>query len=342
MPILFYFFYYVETGASWRFNAVKFNHILIMKAIEIVRKLVGFSPRQFEREKITKNYIVKTLNCGGLRYRLQDFSVLMPVYEKYYLRADGKRIECLPTSLRGGKINAKFDLINSLDYSDKSKSGCNVNYNPHCDHISLANYYNSPSFAVSRKDAKKINESEKVEGFIKIKKKKYTSCNILAGNNRDPRNIIFAHYDCFFDGAIDNASGVAVCMSIISNNREALKDNLFVFCGAEELSFDKPDYWGKCFRVFEMKNKELMKNAEKIVIVDCVGTAAPELKNDDETVSLYFAKKNNGRKKILVITSVEKKPERFLRIYHSKADKIGKIREKYLQMAVKKCLSIIK
>jgi hypothetical protein len=313
-----------------------------MEVLKIVKELAGFSPRQFEREEITKNYILEKLNENGIKHKTQDFDVEAPVYEKYFLRADGKEIECVPTSFKGGKISKKSDIISSLDFEYECNGKCNINYNPYCDSISLANFYASPSFAISRRDVDKIRKAKEIEGFINIKIKKYSSCNILVGNAVKPRSIIFAHYDCFFDGVIDNASGVAVCMNMIIENPEVLKDNLFVFCGAEELSFDKPNYWGKCFGVFEKENESIMKKAERIIIVDCVGTDEPELKNDDETVSLFFAKNKNDKKKITIITSVEKNPNKFFKVYHSEKDAIGGVSEKYLQAAVNKCLSLMK
>lgn len=313
-----------------------------MKTLKIVEKLVNLSPRQFEREVMTKNYIVKTLKKVGIECNLQGFRVSVPFYGKFYLKADGRKIECLSTSFKSGKITGDARIISSLDFLYESKGEANINFNPHCDCISLANYYDSPSLAVSKKDIASIKNAKSIQGLVTVARKTYMSCNIIAGNAIDPKNIYFAHYDCFFDGAIDNASGVAVCMSVILENRGVLSNNLFVFCGAEELSFDKPDYWGKCFRVFEVKSKRIMKNAKKIIVVDCVGTAKPEIKNDKETVFPFFAKRENEKNKIAVITSVEKKPERFMQVYHSKNDCIGGVSEKYLQMAIKKCLSLTK
>ncbi|MFA6096545.1 MAG: M28 family peptidase [Candidatus Paceibacterota bacterium] len=312
-----------------------------MKSIEIVRKLASLSPRQFAGEKLAKNYIIKMLKGNSVDYSLQNFEVAVPSYAKYHLKADGKSIKCIPTSLVGGTVGEGCDIISSLDASYEGGTCGNINYNPHSDGISLANFYDSPSFAVSRRDVKFIKNAAKIEGLIKIKKRKYTSCNILAGNRIDSKNIFFAHYDCFFEGAVDNASGVAVCMSLVKNNKNILKDNLIVFCGAEELSYDRPFYWGKCFRAFESRNRRIMKNAKKVIIVDCVGTDNAEVRNDEEAVSLYFAKKNNDKKKVLVVTSVERRPEKFMSVYHSKADRASCVREKYLQNAFEKCLSII-
>lgn len=313
-----------------------------MKIINIVKKLVSLSPRQFEREKITKNYITDMLEKNGIDFILQSFKVTVPFYKDYYLKADGINIECMPTCFKSGKITKKSDIISSLDFLYECKGKCNINYNPNCEGISLPNFYESPALAISKRDVKKIKKAKSIEGLVKMERTKYMSHNVLVGNNIKPKNIFFVHYDCFFEGAIDNASGVAVCMSLVLKNKEILKENLFVFCGAEELSFDKPNYWGKCFRVFESRNKSIIKNTEKIVIVDGVGTDKPEMKNDEEMIVLCFGEKRNDKNKFFVITSVERDFKKFMKVYHSKNDTIKMVNEKYLQMAAKKCLSIIK
>lgn len=75
-----------------------------------------------------------------------------------------------------------------------------------------------------------------------VKPKKHNSLNILVGNNINPKNIFFAHYDSVGIGATDNASGVGILMNIIINFPKSLRDNLFVFSGNEELSYDYPTY----------------------------------------------------------------------------------------------------
>lgn len=312
-----------------------------MKIKDIVKDLINLSPRQFEREKLTRDYITKKLTDNAVDFGVQDFKVTVPIYMKYYLKADGINIECLPTSLKGGKIGKDYDLVSSLDFSYESNGKSNINYNPYSDAISLANFYDAPSLAISRKNVETIKNAKEIDGAVEIEKKTYGSCNILAGNTTSPKNILFAHYDGFFEGAIDNASGVSVCLGMIIKKRDILKENLIVFSGAEELSSDFPYYWGKCFKVFENSNAEILKNAKKILIVDCVGTDEPELKNDRETVSLYFAKSEYDKRKICVVTSVEKDPEKFHRVYHSSLDGIEGVDEKYLRMTADKCLNII-
>lgn len=315
-----------------------------MKSIEIVKNLIEFSPRQFEREEMTKKYIIEILKKNDISFKLQNFHVAVPIFKNYYLKADGREIECLPTCFKSGKISKKCDIISSLDFSYKGSGNRNINYNPHCDGISLANFYDEPSLAISRKDIKIIRNAKKIDGMVEVEKKTYESCNILAGNCKDPKNIIFAHYDCFFKGALDNASGVAVCLDMIIENKNISEDDLIVFCGAEELSFDQPEYWGKCFRVFEDKYELIMKRANKIIIADCVGNGIPEIVINTKVIPLYFPAKalKSMNEKIYVVTSAEREPEKLMSVYHCNFDNIENVDEKYLIRAKKVLLKICK
>ena len=102
-------------------------------------------------------------------------------------------------------------------------------------------------------------------------KKKQNTYQILIGNIKTPRNIIFSHFDSIGNGAIDNASGTAIMIQVILSNKKSLKDNLFVFDGNEEISYDKPVYWGKGYRNFEKKYGKQISKAEKLIVIDCVG-----------------------------------------------------------------------
>lgn len=315
-----------------------------MQVLDIIKKLTSLSPRQFERESLTAEYICRTLEKKDIVAKIQAFDVAVPDYVDYYLKVDGKRIKCMPTAFKSGKIDKTCDLISSLDFSYEDKGRSNINFNPYCEEISLANFYDSPSLAISRKDVDKIRKAKKIDGWVDVARKIYKSCNILVGNLKDPRNVIFAHYDGFFQGALDNASGPSVCIGMIMNDQSFLRNNLFVFCGAEELSFDKPDYWGRCFRIFENKYFRILHKAKKIIIIDCVGNDDPDVVVNKEIVPLYFPIRAFGelRKRIYVISSAEKDQKWFMSVYHSKSDTIGCIREKYLKMAEKLCIKLCK
>lgn len=139
----------------------------------------------------------------------------------------------------------------------------NINFNPFCKSVSLTSFYFTPSLAISKKDLHFIINVEEIEGKVKIKKEKFISRNLIIGNLENPRFVIFAHYDTIKKGAIDNSSGVAILLSLIKENPKTLSNTLFVFSGSEELSFEKPIYWGKGYRVFEEEFKEVLKNSKK-------------------------------------------------------------------------------
>ncbi len=314
-----------------------------MKAIEVANKLVSFSPRQFKGEDLARKYLLAILKSKKIDYETQKFNVSIPVYTKYFLKADKKDIKCYPTALKSGKIRGKDNVINSIIYSLNAENISNINFNPHCQCISLTNFYNEPSLAIASKDLDIILKAKSVEGYVKVKKANHTSYNIFVGNLKNPRTISFAHYDSLFSGAIDNASGVAVCMEAIISSPSILEDNLIVFCGAEELSFDKPDYWGHCFRVFEKKYKKLIKNAKKIIVVDCVGSDKSELINNYEILSLYFPVfcLKKIKEKTFALTSVQIDNNKFMEVYHSDLDDMNQLEEKYLNMAVEKYLEVL-
>lgn len=313
-----------------------------MKAIEIVKKLVSFSPRQLEGETLAREYILNILKNKKIDYRLQNFIVQVPVYEKYYLKADGKNINCLPTALMSGKISGKENIVSSLDFSSDPGNLPNINYNPYARAISRPNFYYSPSLAIAAKDITRLDKAKKIEGMVKVKKYLHRSANILVGNAKDPQTISFAHYDGFGGGAADNASGVAICLNAIID-RNIFKKDLIVFAGAEELSFDKPDYWGHGYRVFEKKYKNLMANAKKIFVVDCVGTGKPELSDDPEELPLYFpiSGLKAMRGKIFALSSAKPNSRKFFETYHSELDTIGLLKEKYLDAAEQKLIKNI-
>lgn len=308
---------------------------------EIIRKMVNFSPRQLEGEDMARKLIIDTLEEARIPFILQKFQVGIPEYKKYYLKADGKSVKCLPTALKSGEVTGKDNMISSLIFSLDSSETPNINFNPHCKVISLPTFYFSPSFSVAPKDLGKIFNAKNVRGFVDIGKINHTSYNILVGNNRTPKNIYFAHYDGLGKGALDNASGVAACLDALLKDPSSKKDNLIVFSGAEELSFDNPNYWGYGFRVFEKKYKNLLIKSKNIIIVDCVGSDKPALITDPEVLFLGFPIVNFKKlsNKILMLSSCTDF-NKLMKVYHSDMDDINGINKKYFDMAVKKLLEI--
>ena len=75
----------------------------------------------------------------------------------------------------------------------------------------------------------KICKAKKIDGEIRVSKETRNIEDILVGNIKNPKHIIFAHYDSIEIGAIDNASGVAFSLSILIKNKEILKESLLFF-----------------------------------------------------------------------------------------------------------------
>ena len=288
--------------------------------LSMVRRLVDIGERQGEGEKKAREVILSCLDSC----REHKFVVHQPYFERCSLLADAKDVDCLPTGLVSGKIESKENIISSLS----DGKGANINFNPLCNVISRPSYYNSPSFAVSHEGLNRILNAKKVQGEMRVLGKEHEAAFITAGNENNPRIIVFTHYDSLGPGAVDNASGTAVCIEVIRNHPEILNEVLFVFDGNEELSMDEP-YWGHGYRVFEKQNANLLENAEKIFVVDSVGHSQPQLITEGELLELAFPirKLNRFCNKVSVITGDF---EKLMEIYHSEKDRIDIINERFL------------
>lgn len=192
------------------------------------------------------------------------------------------------------------------------------------------------------KTEKLITKTLKSYGFkyqgqrlVKVK-----AANILVGNLAKPRSILLTHFDAIGSGALDNASGVAVSLAVLINNPDFVKDNLVVFSGCEEISPEKPVFWGYGYRQFERKYGQLLKNCRAIYVVDCVGNGKLHFFQGDyyfhEAVPL-----NNldlVKDKLFVLTGSVKK---LLAVCHTQKDTTEKLDQKFLEASydqlVRKC-----
>lgn len=305
--------------------------------IKIIKRLISFSPRQLENETKAGNFILDVLSDFRELISIQRFKNSIPVPYEYHLFADNRKIRCEPNCFIGGRING--NVISSLDWGLDCDQP-NINFNPKCETISFASFYFSPSLAVSRKNAFKISKAKKVIGKVKIKRVSFESFNILVGNAKNPTNIVFTHYDSIGKGAIDNASGVAVLLRTILDNPEKLRSNLFVIAGQEELSFDKPIYWGRGYKVFEEKYSSTLKRSKKIVIVDSVGNGGTLISNRLELLEQAFPIKNlkQFKNKCSIVTGNFSK---LMTVYHSDLDDLKEIEIKFLIEAKSKLLGLL-
>lgn len=309
----------------------EFNHI------EFVKKIISFSPRQLNGEKKTADFISQFLKEKGIKIYYQNFTVNIPKAVKVELKVDGKNIPCKNTGFLGGKIKGKNNIASSLSSADLS----NINFNPNCsEEISLCTFYFTPSVAVCRNSIPIILKGKKVEGETKIIPTKHKTSNILVGNRKNPRVICFTHYDSIELGAIDNASGVSVMTESIIKKQDSLKDVLYVYSAVEEISYDNPIYWGYGFRQFEKKYYQIMKKADKIIVVDSLGNSNPRLVKDSELLYLGFPILNlkKWKNKIIFISG---DIDKLMNVYHSNADDINQIKSNYLKKGTKMLLENI-
>ncbi len=298
-----------------------------------MKKIISFSPRQFKNETKTASFLMHYLKQKDIDYKLHYFYVNLPYIKKAELLCDGRKVECSGCSMQGGKIKGKDVILSSLLPSSFYQHTANINFNPKCKGaISNANYYFAPALAVSHKSLNKVINAEKVGGSVSVKKVKHRAVNILVGNLKNPKSIIFAHYDSIKTGAIDNASGVSAVMGAVLENPDTTKDNLMVFSANEELSYDHPTYWGHGFRVFEAKYSTLIKKAKKIIVVDCVGNGKNQIVLDPSLVKLGFPIKNLNRylNKIKFIVGDF---DKLMQVYHSEIDDGRQLTEKSLKQA---------
>lgn len=306
----------------------KFN---IMK---FIADIVASSPRQGENETKTAELVLSVLEKHRVTYLIQKFSTVLPIFEKTRLAVDGEDVPCKGSSLVSGKVQGKENILSSLIFSDAFMYEPNINFNPKSNHISLASMYFAPAIAVDRNTLKKILKGKDIEGELRVKRYSHRSLNILVGNTVSQKTIVFAHYDSIETGATDNASGVGLLLELILSRPETLKDTLYVFSGNEELSFDKPTYWGHGYRAFEKKYRSLMQGCKKILVIDSVGNGKTNMHQDKSLMRLAFPIKNarEWEGKIFLFYGDQ---EKLMQVYHSEKDGLNQLKYCHLLGAEK-------
>lgn len=285
-----------------------------MDLLQIIKDLCKLSPRQGEKEIESAKYLETFLRQIATDIKIQKFPTRVPPISSAYLILDGEKIDCQGCTFETGNITTKDQVV----------------YNPHSDYISTPSYYQNPTVAISRTDAKKLNRSANIEGQVVVEKYSYSSRNFLVGNLDKPKNIIFTHYDSLGGGALDNAGGVVVCLSLLSENKDLTSENLFIFAGNEELSYDFPDYWGYGYRQFEKEYPHLLRQAKQILVVDGVGLTVPEIITTDLDNFLPLRYLKTFQNKIKVVSSNQ---QQVLKCYHCAEDTPDKISLEYLNQS---------
>lgn len=297
--------------------------------------------RQLKGEQQARKIIEKFLVDHGALYEVQEYDTFIPRYKKWNLLVDGKKIESLPCGYVSGKITGKDTILSSLISSQKNLYDTNINFNPSCKKISRSNHYFAPALAINRKDVGKVVMADTVLGEMVVEKKKHRSANILVGNLKNPKRIIFSHYDSVSTGAVDNASGTALSCDLIISQPELLKENLFALCGNEELSYDEPIYWGHGYREFELKYPKLLKSAKEILILDSFGHTKPQKITSVPVMTLAFpitAIEVYAPKMTVVAGSLNK----LMDFYHAENDTPKEITPAYYVEAMKLVQKLMK
>ncbi len=295
--------------------------------IDIVKKLTAISPRYAENEIKAAGLIIEILKKSKITFAQQLFESYAPIITRAVLFADNEQISCIGSGFNSGEIKNGNNLISSFGYKHNNLP-FNINFNPMTDEISVVDFYQEPSVTISRKSVVKIIMARTVQGLIKVKKQKFQTKNILVGNTTKPTSIVFAHFDSIIgDGAVDNAGSVAVLLDLVINYPNYLSNSLFVFSGNEEMSYDDYKKSGYGFRVFESEYEDLLNRAKQILVLDGVGVSSSSFVQFGLDWVLQLKSLNKIRRKVFWLQNDQSE---ILKYFHTKADKVNILSEKFL------------
>lgn len=300
----------------------------------ILNFLIKQYPIRGKKEKEVIRTISKILEENNIYFEIQKFKNTIP-NGKSRLYIDGKEIESIPASFVSGKIEEK-NLISNIIIKENFNTP-SISYNPYCKDFSLATFYFSPSINIRREDVKKVLDAEVIEGYVKIKKERYKTGNILIGNTKNPKILIFSHYDTVLNGVVDNSTSISTLLDIILSKKtrdKILKEVLIVLSGSTELSYDKPYYWCYGYRVFEKENLDVLIKSKKIFVVDCIGFDKCSIIYNNDLVYEAFTLLNfeKIKNKTYLFTSINNKNLYFFySFYHSYVDNINLIKDSFVE-----------
>lgn len=296
---------------------------------KLIKNLTDIGPRFAEKEIQAAKIIEKLLASRKISFVAQPFSSEVPVCIKAELKADGKKIDCLGSSMVSGEIPNGDYLISHFGYSGKTPF--NIAYSPVTDSISVVDHFKVPSVSISRKDVIKIIMAKNIKGIVEVKRTRINTENILVGNINNPNNIVFAHFDSIIGrGAVDNAGSVAIMMNCLVNNQDLLKTTLFNFSGNEEIAYDDYKLSGYGFRVFEQKYGYLLKTAKKIIVMDGLGVGEPSFTQNGLDWVLQVKMLDQIREKVYWLQNDQTS---VLQYFHTLNDDDEILKESYLLAA---------
>lgn len=315
------------------------EYINYMNSLDIIKQLELFGERQGAVLLEVEKYICEYLDSRGNKYLKERFMAEIPSCNAL-LYADDISIECRGVSFNSGEINSKAHILSSTISSRLNFETPNINFNPFCEGISAANFYNAPAIAISKQMLPLILGAKAITGQVSVTKVRTDVAHILVGNITKPKKIIFAHYDSISIGAMDNASGVAVCLDLITKYPNLLVNCLFVFDPNEELSYDELCYWGHGFRVFQARHKDLFDNAELLLPVDCIGNGPAQIDRSRNILKLALpiTEFDTYTGKMLTIYA---DINGLMSVYHSSLDTSDSLSQEYLDDASEKLYSLL-
>ena len=303
---------------------------------DVAARLVQLGERQHRTLEAAFGIITNILTARSVDFQVKPITTITPTWQRAELRVNGRPVSAKPTGLVSGTVTGKDSLVSSLIGSRFLLEQPNLNFNPRNlgnTSISAGNFYFAPSFAVSISTVWSILAAKTVSGTLSVRKQRGTAKQILVGNLQAPRQIVFTHYDSIGPGATDNASGVATLLGTIARFPAVLDSSLFVIDPNEELSYDRPTYWGHGYREFERRHTRLLEGCERIYSIDCVGNGCPTVVQDPEITYLALPLQRSHKwehKTFHVFSDID----RLMSVYHSDADTMEQLSPKYLEQTV--------
>ncbi len=307
---------------------------------DIVRMLTDLGERQGVTAAKAGRQMERLLKNAGVPYQIDRITTAIPRGTSRLL-VDGTEMESVPTSMKSGTITNSDALASSLIPSRYLIDVPNINFNPRSPGLSVTNLYFAPALAVRTQDVPRLLNATSIVGTVRVTKTRVTLPQILVGNRKNPAAIVFSHYDSIGGpGAIDNASGTAVCLQLCLTQPALLANNLFVFDPNEECSYDYPTYWGHGYRAFAKRYANLMKRAKRLLIVDSVGNGKPQAIRDPAILNLAFPVPGVASLSADVVT-IGGDIENMMEVYQSELDTPDLVSEKYLQSTLKLALTLL-
>jgi hypothetical protein len=298
---------------------------------DLINRLTKISPRFGHDEAKAAEVITDTLKALKIPYKEEPFDSSGPRMVKAELFADDMPVPCIGSSMASGEIKDGKYLISAFGYAGE-KRPYNICYSPITDEISVVDFFNEPSVTISRKSVVTLVMADKVRGRVEVEEEKFKAENILVGNGDNPETIVIAHYDSIVgDGAVDNAGAVATVMEAIKLRPEILHNNLVVFAGNEEISYDNyKTRSGYGFRAFESEHGEQLKAARQIIVIDGIGVGHPAFVQTGLNWVLQVKMLDEIRGRVFWLQNDQSE---VLKYFHTKADVVDNLQEEYLKEA---------